>query len=130
MTFGSWNEVLHQDYEQLKRIIFSQRINPKDIAVSPSSQSARMAGSSGIYDVTLDECTCYDFENRQLPCKHMYRLAYELGYLNDLPKINRKTAKAFKESLPTEIERFKNLYFSGAISGEKLIKIVNALESK
>lgn len=60
----------------------------------------------------------------------MYYLAHELGYLDDLPKINRKATKAFKDNLPTEIERFRELYLSGAISGEKFNKIVNALTSK
>ena len=31
------------------------------------------------YTVTLENCTCPDFERRQRPCKHMYRLAMELG---------------------------------------------------
>lgn len=31
------------------------------------------------YVVTLEECTCPDFEKRGKPCKHMYRLAHELG---------------------------------------------------
>jgi hypothetical protein len=31
------------------------------------------------YVTTLKACTCKDFALRQLPCKHMYRLAHELG---------------------------------------------------
>ena len=130
MNFGNWNETLHNDYEQIKRIVFSQRIKSENVTVDTSTQSAEIVGRDGTYDVTLESCTCFDFESRQLPCKHMYYLAHELGYLDDLPKINRKAAKAFKDNLPTEIERFRELYLSGAISGEKFNKIVNALTSK
>lgn len=31
-----------------------------------------------VYDVRLFDCTCPDHEKRVLPCKHMYRLFYEL----------------------------------------------------
>lgn len=34
---------------------------------------------SRFYDTTLDMCTCPDFEERQAPCKHIFRLADELG---------------------------------------------------
>lgn len=130
MNFGSWDETLHDDYEQLKRIISSQSIKSKDIIVNTDTQSAEIIGRSGTYNVTLDNCTCFDFGSRKLPCKHIYCLAHELGYLDDLPKTNREAAKAFKDNLPDEIERYKELYFSGAISGEKFSKIINALTSK
>lgn len=130
MNFGNWEENVHNDYEQIKRIAFMQRIKPENVTIFPEKQSAKIIGSDGIYDVTLNSCTCYDFEARQLPCKHIYRLASELGYLDDLPKANRAAAKAFKESIPAEIEHYKDLYFSGAISIEKFNKIINALLSK
>lgn len=130
MNFGNWNEALHNDYEQIKRIVSSQRIKSENVTVDTGSQSAEIIGRDGTYTVTLNSCTCFDFESRQLPCKHMYCLARELGYLNDLPKTDRKATKAFKDNLPTEIERYKELYFNGAISGEKFNKIVNALTSK
>ncbi len=129
MNFGHWNEELHQDYEQIKRMVFSQRIKPGNVTISQTTESAKIIGTEGIYDVTLDNCTCYDFENRQHPCKHIYYLAHALGYF-DYPKLKRQASKAFKDNLPAEIERFKELYLSGAISGEKFNKIVNALTSK
>jgi len=46
------------------------------------------------YTTTLNSCTCRDYFVRRLPCKHMYRLAMELGLfegdfktnINDIPK--------------------------------------------
>lgn len=129
MTFGNWNDDVHNDYEQIKRIAFMQRIKSENVTVF-ADNTARIVGTDGVYKVTLDSCTCYDFESRHLPCKHMYKLASELGYLTDLPKPDRKAAKAFKDNISTEIDHFKELYFAGAISIEKFNKIVNALLSK
>lgn len=33
------------------------------------------------YETSLTKCTCHDFQERQLPCKHIYRLAVELGII-------------------------------------------------
>lgn len=129
MNFGNWNENIHQDIDQIKRMTFSQRIKAENITVNHISHSARIIGTEDTYDVTLDSCTCFDFFNRQLPCKHIYRLAHELGYF-DFPKLDKKASKDFKNNLPAEIEHFRELYLNGAISGEKFNKIINALVSK
>lgn len=130
MKFGNWDESIHNDHEQFKRIATMQHIKSENVTIFSEERTAKIIGSEGTYDVTLNSCTCHDFEMRHLPCKHIYKLASELGYLEDLPKPNRAAAKAFKESIPSEIERFKELYFNGAISIEKFNKIVNALLSK
>lgn len=44
--------------------------------------SAKVRGQNGgVYDVSLDSCTCMDFQTRHKPCKHMYRLAIFIGAL-------------------------------------------------
>lgn len=52
------------------------------------------SGKSGRYTTTLQECTCMDFARRHKPCKHMYRLAIELGLFNDTVEKNRTKVKA------------------------------------
>ena len=130
INFGNWDEALHDDYNQVKRMASSQLIKSKNSTVHKDTQTAEITGRDDTYNVTLNSCTCFDFKSRQLPCKHVYYLAHELGYLDILPKTNREAAAAFKDNLPAEIEHFKDLYFSGAISGEKFNRIVNALTSK
>lgn len=46
-----------------------------------------------IYTVTLLKCECMDFKNRHLPCKHIYRLALELGVINLKEIENNKSVK-------------------------------------
>lgn len=130
MNYGNWDSSVHENFEQIKRIAFMQKIKPENVSVNPDNQTAEIVGSDGTYNVSLDSCTCYDFATRQLPCKHMYRLAFELGFLDDLPKVNRKASKDFKDNVQTEIDRFKEHYLNGAISIDKFNKIVNALQSK
>lgn len=130
MNFGNWEDSIHNDYDQIKRIAYIQKIKVNDVNVVPSEEAAKITGTDNIYDVTLNSCTCYDFATRKLPCKHIYRLAFELGFLDDLPKTDRKSTKAFNDNIQSEIERYKEYYLNGAISIEKFNKIANALLSK
>lgn len=72
----------------------------------------------------------FDFNAQRGPCKHIYKLAAELGLLPPLPMFNAEKAETFKQSIPAEVDRFKQQYLAGAISADKFIKIVNALNSK
>lgn len=50
-------------------------------SVDAVTGEGRMTGSGLVYDVSLASCTCFDFQKRHKPCKHMYRLAMELGLI-------------------------------------------------
>ncbi len=60
---------------------YDKRITP--LFIDHSSKSGQFQGVSGRYMTTLSTCSCPDFSRKQKPCKHMYRLAYEL---RDKPK--------------------------------------------
>lgn len=64
------------DFQKINDIIYAdmELNNPIDIQTIVSSNGNE-------YTVTLDSCTCPDFAYRKKPCKHMIRLAYELGVL-------------------------------------------------
>lgn len=50
--------------------------------LSPPEIRASVKGQSGaVYTVTLDNCTCKDFQFNHKPCKHMYKLAVYIGAL-------------------------------------------------
>lgn len=50
--------------------------------MSPPEIRASVKGQSGsVYTVTLDSCTCKDFQISHKPCKHMYKLAVYIGAL-------------------------------------------------
>jgi hypothetical protein len=132
LSFGIWDVSIHSKIDQIKRINTSKQIKSKNIVnIDVQGQTARILGSSGeIYEVTLDHCTCFDFNSQRGPCKHIYKLAAELDLLPPTPTFNAEKAETFKQSIPAEIDRFKQQYLAGAISADKFIKIVNALNSK
>ncbi len=128
MTFSNWTSDIHKDIDQIVRLDNSLKIKPESIVLNHDTNTAIISGSND-YEVSLTNCTCMDFSIRNLPCKHIYRLALELGLINP-PKINPDEAKKFAESIPSEIKRYEILYETGAISGKKYAAIVKALQSK
>ena len=132
MTFGNWDASIHSKIDQIKRINTAKQIKNKNIvSIDAQRQTAKISGSSGeLYEVTLNHCTCFDFNAQRGPCKHIYKLAAELGLLPPLPMFNAEKAETFKQSSPAEVDRFKQQYLAGDISADKFIKIVNALNSK
>lgn len=79
MNFGNWNEEIHNDAEQIKRIKKAESADLTPAAIDYDKQSGTFKGSGkNPYEVTLDFCPCGDFRRRRLPCKHIYRLAMEL----------------------------------------------------
>lgn len=126
MTFGNWPEDLHRESGQVRKRESAQKVTLDSI--DPVAGTAIAIGSGkDPYNVSLERCDCGSFNDKK-PCKHMYRLAFELGLIEDTPKLDRAAAKAFKESIPSEIKRFEELYFSGAIKSDKYDAIIKALK--
>jgi DNA polymerase III, epsilon subunit and related 3''-5'' exonucleases len=71
--FGHWDSRLHNRTEQVKRQLRAREIT--GAAVDRTAQTGVVNG----YEVTLDSCTCTDFRRRNLPCKHIYKLFFELS---------------------------------------------------
>lgn len=126
-NFGSWDNDTHKNFEQFKRIVSAQKIKDKDVTVDENAQSCEVVGSAKEpYKATLDTCTCPDFALKKKPCKHIYCLAMRLGYIDGLPVCDKETRKRFDSE--AEIKRFYEMFETGAISGEKFIKVCEALQ--
>lgn len=58
------------------------RATREPISISSSlSVSAEISSNDKTYHTTLDKCDCDDYYHRKIPCKHMLRLAIDLGLL-------------------------------------------------
>lgn len=126
-----WDSSIHSLPEQVKRRLNGEKIKADAITVNVEDQTAVVIGSDPEpYRVSLSECSCFDFASRELPCKHIYRLASELGMLEDWPKVSRSGSKAALEDAQAEIERWRQEFLAGNISAKKYIKIADALMSK
>ena len=107
MKFGNWDESIHNGAEQTKRFEKSKKSDVKPLSVDKEKQTCLIQGSGKEpYYVTLDTCTCSDFTRRKLPCKHIYRLANELGLGTDnfMSGINRKELDRLMFTLPVDIQ--------------------------
>lgn len=83
----SWKPEVHTMPDQIKRQ--QSACDSKLTPLSSTNGVAMFRGSKKDYSTTLTSCQCVDFGRRHLPCKHIYRLAYELGLfsLNDVKSL-------------------------------------------
>ena len=71
---------LHNEPEQLERQkkILEVAVKIKNKTEMLDKELQTMTTTKG-YEVTLENCTCRDFEVHRKPCKHIYKLANKLG---------------------------------------------------
>nr|DAL33523.1 MAG TPA_asm: hypothetical protein [Caudoviricetes sp.] len=68
--------------EKRKKSALAAEMTP--LEVNLSNKTGKFVGSDGsIYDTTLEDCSCMDFafNNGEIACKHILRLAMELGLI-------------------------------------------------
>lgn len=112
MKFGSWDESIHTSPDQQKRIASAKKPGMTPLSVDVQSQSGAFAGSGkSPYETTLETCTCSDFIRRKIPCKHMYRLAIELGMTNESAE-NGMDRFTFSDTLDGLSDEAKQLLYS------------------
>lgn len=115
-----WGIDIHNDPEQVKR---QNSAASKDTTpISVSDYSGVFHGSKKDYITSLSTCSCRDFAIRKKPCKHMYRLAYELdvymidGVVTDNSVCNKKRiddVMSIVFSLPDEMQiMYREICFS------------------
>lgn len=79
--WNQWNDC-HNTDDQQKRQSSAKKSSCTPTLIDFTSKSGQFKGSSGNHTTTLGHCSCIDFNRRKLPCKHMYRLAMELGVID------------------------------------------------
>lgn len=75
-----YSDVDHNSADQQKRQKSASGKKLTPVSIDRDAETASFEGSGkSDYKTTLAGCTCGDFVRRHTPCKHMYRLAHELG---------------------------------------------------
>lgn len=83
----NWNPEIHAMPEQLDRI---ERASGRTSGISlwhysPNTTAGIVKGRSGkVYFTCGNGCSCPDFRKRGLPCKHMYFIAINHDFYNDV----------------------------------------------
>lgn len=111
-AFASWDEDVHTSPDQIKRLSSASKSATTPSHVDKEQQTATFAGSGVTpYVTTLSSCTCIDFSRRKLPCKHIYRLAMELGLIEADFKsgVNKNTLKSQQISLKDAVAQIELL---------------------
>lgn len=79
---SKWSPETHTTEYAKKRIKSAQSAKLTPIKIDNDDLYGYFQGSSGRYETFLDYCPCGDFIRSKLPCKHIYRLAIELGLMD------------------------------------------------
>lgn len=101
-----WQYSIHTDEAQIARQGRAMTY-PFVFEIDEKNKTARFSSTTDLpyYDTSLTSCTCYDFAERKLPCKHIYRLAVELGII----EIIRRTPKNHDKNVLAEIYASDNI---------------------
>ncbi len=79
---SSWAQEVHKTDFALKRISSAKSAKMTPVLIDTTDFYGYFQGSHGRYETFLDHCPCGDFRRYKLPCKHIYRLAIELGLMD------------------------------------------------
>lgn len=108
----AWSKETHETEYAQKRIKSAKSAKMTPIKIDTTDLYGYFQGSHGRYETFLDSCPCGDFIRNKLPCKHIYRLAMELGLLNEKAESNTNaipTPKRERVSLDEEIDIVEGL---------------------
>ena len=92
-AFGPWTEHA-ADADEEKRLASAQQSKTSPISIDKEHETGVFYGSGkDPYQTSLASCTCNDFVRRKKPCKHVFRLAMELGIIDAAYKTGRSTGE-------------------------------------
>ena len=138
-----WPAWVHEDEYAAKRIqsALSGKLTP--VKIDREDRYGYFQGSHGRYETFLDSCPCVDFVRTKRPCKHIYRLAMELGVMDGKFETNAAkvvTPKKEMMRLKDEVDLIESLsddaqqllleIAAGCDSSEKVGKISIDIDMK
>ena len=82
--WGKWSASSLNSQAQSSRRKRSHQVTLESLDREKARAAFTSVTSYGVntYRTSLDMCTCPDFEERHMPCKHIFRLAEELGLIH------------------------------------------------
>jgi len=108
----SWADEVHATDYARKRMKSAKSSKLTPIKIDSDDLYGYFQGSHGRYETWLDHCPCGDFIRSKLPCKHIYRLAMELGVINmdySSNKIDIPTVRSERFSLEETVDIIESL---------------------
>lgn len=134
MSNASWDKWsgTHNSPDQQKRIASAKKSACTPVSLDQEACTGTFKGSSGTHTTALDHCSCVDFNRRRLPCKHMYRLAMELGVFQTEFESDKTAIVEPKHSIRRErlAETIKVVETLTDDQQQLLLEIVRSVNSK
>ena len=109
---NAWKQEIHTTEYALKRLKSAQSSKLTPVKIDKTDHYGYFQGSHGRYETFLDYCPCGDFHRSNLPCKHIYRLAIELGLMDIKAESNQNaivTPKPERVSLNDTLDIVEHL---------------------
>ena len=126
ISFGPW-EIEKREYADkcaaLERAALIEE--HQIIALDAERQSITIAGSGGDHFATLQTCDCAGSSYFTPPCKHMIRLAMELGCAFDVPAFDKYAASEY--DVQEDIDRLTDRWMAGQLTLDALRKCTSEL---
>lgn len=107
-----WGPEVHETADAKKRIASAKSAKLTPVKIDREDCYGYFQGSYGKYETFLDNCTCIDFHRRKKPCKHIYRLAMELGLMDEKTESNKNaivTPKNERATLDETVDLIESL---------------------
>lgn len=126
---STWDSSIHESDFAVKRIKSAKSAKLTPVKIDPTDCYGYFQGTHGRYETFLDYCPCGDFHRSKLPCKHIYRLAIELGLMNEKVKNDKNaiaTPKNERICLDYVIDIVENL---SAAAQRELLTIASNIRS-
>ena len=105
--WAGWPKTLHAERPQWNRqnVAKNERNKPIELEIDCMAATFKDISCENQLATTLERCYCVNFYQNAKPCKHMYRLAHELGKI-DL--YNLPEAPVVTRSAPANSEQTKD----------------------
>lgn len=127
---SKWEDYDFNSEYAAKRIKSAQGAKLTPILVNKDDCFAYFQGGHGRYETFLDYCPCGDSRGGKTPCKHIYRLAMELGIL-DVPFKTDENAVPVPREEKKSVEDTISLIESFPEDAQRLLlKIASSVSSK
>jgi len=127
MNFGLWDIPEKEYVSECAAYDRAIKMDPGDITFDLDGRSSSTCGSApDPYTTTLEGCTCEIYNRNFLPCKHMIRLAVELGYSFDIPEFDPYAAAEY--DIEEDVARLTERWRSGQLTLEALRSCISALK--
>lgn len=93
--WAEWDGSIHEAAGQYERVGRAAKGDIEVLAYDSQFKIAKVSGSAGkVYLASFRHCSCPDFRERHLPCKHMYALRMELD--DDTAPVANKDIEIFR----------------------------------